>query len=99
MRKMGIVKIKELNERTPAKGEFQGVVVAKIVSKEDIRDANTQYGATKVCNCVVEDDSGRISFTLWGKATESAVGTDVVIENGFVDEWNDQLQLKKGKKK
>tara|TARA_B100000470_G_C19795190_1_gene393982 strand:+ start:109 stop:402 length:294 start_codon:yes stop_codon:yes gene_type:complete len=95
---MGIIKIKELNERTPAKGAFDGVVVAKIVEKKDIREVTTQFGQSKVCDCVVEDDSGRISYTLWGKNTDEVIGADVVIENGFIDEWNDQLQLKKGKK-
>ena len=91
----GIIKIKDLKE-----GAFVGIVVGVIASKDDVREVATKFNPnSKVCNCKVKDDSGEISYTLWGKSTATPVGDAITVEDGFVDNWNDELQLKKGKKK
>jgi replication factor A1 len=72
---------------------------AKVVEKEETREVNTKMGGrTKVANAVLEDDSGSIQLTLWGDDTEKVKQGDTVkIENGFVKEWNNTLQLSVGK--
>ena len=45
-------------------------VQGKIVKKDEIRNVNTKFGETKVCDAYLEDDSGRIQLTLWDKDTE-----------------------------
>ena len=49
-------------------------------------------------NAVLEDDSGSITLVLWGDECQQVNENDVVkIENGFVKEWNGNLQLSVGK--
>ncbi len=74
-------------------------VEAKVVEKEDTRDVTTKFGTTlKVANAVLEDDSGSIQLTLWGDdADKVKQGDTIKIENGFVKEWNNSLQLSVGK--
>ena len=90
----GISKIVDLKE-----GDTNVSLMATIASKEDVRDVTTKFGETKVCTCKLKDDSGEIKFTLWGKDCDKAVGDAVMIENGYVNMWNDEIQLNKGKKK
>ena len=90
----GIAKISELKD-----GDTGVNLMCTIESKEDVRDVNTKFGETKVCTCKLKDDSGEIKFTLWGKDCDKAVGDAVMIENGYVNMWNDEIQLNKGKKK
>ena len=40
-----------------------------------------------------------ILVPLWGKDTDKAVGDAVMIENGYINIWNDEMQLNKGTKK
>ena len=73
-------------------------IEAKVVEREATREVNTKFGHTKVANAVIEDDSGTISLTLWGDdADKVKEGDTVKIENGFVKEWNNSLQLSVGK--
>ena len=87
------MKISDLKEGT---GKVD--IEAKVVEKENTREVNTKFGHTKVANAVIEDDSGTISLTLWGDdADKVKQGDTVKIENGFVKEWNNSLQLSVGK--
>ncbi|HIG97587.1 MAG TPA: DNA-binding protein [Candidatus Aenigmarchaeota archaeon] len=87
------MKISELKD-----GAGKVNIEAKIVEKEAAREINTKFGRTKVCNTVLEDDSGTIVLVLWGDDTEKVnQGDTVKIENGYVKEWNGTLQLNVGK--
>ncbi|MBI3190736.1 DNA-binding protein [archaeon] len=87
------MKISELKE-----GTSKVNLEAKVVEKEDSREINTKFGQTKVANAVIEDDSGSIALTLWGDdADRIKQGDEIKIENGFVREWNNTLQLSVGK--
>lgn len=73
-------------------------VEAKVVEKEEPRDINTRYGATRIANAKIEDSSGSIKLVLWGDETEKVKeGDKIKIENGFVKEWDGELQLSIGK--
>jgi hypothetical protein len=70
------------------------------VKKEEIRNANTKYGETKVCDAYLVDDSGLIQLTLWGEDTEKVkVGDKVSIENGYTTTFRNEVQLNVPKKK
>ena len=87
------MKINEL-EAGSRKVDIEGT----IVEKKEVRDVNTKNGATRVCNCILEDDSGTVELTLWGDEIEEYDQNDKVkVENGFVSEWNGNLQLSAGK--
>ena len=73
-------------------------VVVEVVSKEDPREFE-KFGRTgKVCNAVVKDDSGEIKLSLWNEQCEKVnVGDKVHIINGYVNEFQGELQLTAGK--
>ncbi len=71
---------------------------AKVIEKEQVRDVNTKFGQTKVCNVVIEDESGSMILVLWGDEVDKVnQGDKIKIENGYVKEWNGSLQLNVGK--
>ncbi len=73
-------------------------IEAKVVQKEEARDVNTKFGRNRVCNAIVEDDSGSIMLVLWGDEIDKVKEGDTIkIENGYVNEWKDTLQLSVGK--
>ena len=73
-------------------------VEAKVIEKDGGREITTKFGHTKVSNAVLEDDSGTITLVLWGDDVDKVKEGDTVkIENGFVKEWNNALQLSVGK--
>ncbi len=73
-------------------------IEASVTSMEEPREINTRFGATRVANAVVEDDTGNIKLVLWGDETDKCKeGDRIKIENGYVKEWNGELQLSVGK--
>ena len=73
-------------------------ITAKVIEKGPVREVNTKNGRLKVSDAVIEDDSGTITLTLWGdEGDKIKQGDEVKIENGFVKEWNNSLQLSAGK--
>lgn len=87
------MKISELTAR-------QGNVALEfeVIEKGDVRDFEKFGKKGKVCNCVVSDDSGRVKLTLWNDDCDTLnVGDKAKIENGYVGEWQGELQLSTGK--
>jgi len=75
------------------KVEIQG----KIVQKEESREVSTKFGRKKVCNAVIEDESGSIMLVLWEADVDKInEGDTVKVENGYVNEWKGTLQLNIG---
>ena len=54
--------------------------------------------AGKVANARIKDDSGEMSLTLWNEQVDQVkVGDTIKLTNGYVREWQGQLQLSTGK--
>ena len=88
----GIMKISEI-DASSRKVDIEAVVT----EKEEPRDITTRRGATKICNAKIEDESGSIKLVLWGEETDKIKqGDKIKIENGYVKEWNGELQLSVG---
>ena len=86
----------KVSEITPGSSKIN--VEAKVVEKQPVREVNTKFGQNTVCEAVIEDESGNIILVLWGpQANEINVGDNLKIENGFVKEWNGNMQLSVGK--
>lgn len=69
-------------------------VEAKVIDKSERREVMTKYGIREVARVLLEDDSGRINLTLWGKDIDLvSIGNKVRIEGAFVTEFRDELQL------
>jgi replication factor A1 len=74
-------------------------VQGKIVKKDEIRNVNTKFGETKVCDAYLIDDSGSIQLTLWDKDTEKVNNGDMVsLEGGYTTIFRNQVQLNKSRK-
>ena len=70
----------------------------EIIDREDIREFEKFGKKGKVCNATAKDDTGTIKLTLWNDDTEKVNKGDIVkIENGWVGEWQGELQLSTGK--
>ena len=63
------------------------------------RDVNLKAGGTtKVTDAILSDDDGEIKLSLWGDdGNDISVGSKVEIQNGYINEWNGQVSLGKGK--
>jgi len=70
-------------------------LTAKVVSVSEPRNVRTKIGyQTRVATATIEDDTGRIPLTLWGKQIdEVGEGDTVEIKNGYVTEFRGELQL------
>ncbi|MBD3164756.1 hypothetical protein GF323_06160 [Candidatus Woesearchaeota archaeon] len=69
-----------------------------IVDKEDIREFEKFGRKGRVCNAVAKDATGTIKLTLWNDDCDKVnKGDSVKIENGWVSEWQGELQLSTGK--
>ncbi|HDN90887.1 MAG TPA: DNA-binding protein [Candidatus Aenigmarchaeota archaeon] len=73
-------------------------VKAAVIEVSEPREVNTMYGRRLVATAILEDETGRIKLTLWGKQVQQVkVGDVVEIENGYLTEFRDELHLNVGK--
>jgi replication factor A1 len=71
---------------------------AEIVDIESPREINKMGRALRVANATLKDETGTISLVLWNEAIDKVqVGNMVQIENGYVNTWQDKMQLTLGK--
>ena len=74
-------------------------VQGRIAQKDEIRNVNTKFGETKVCDAYLADESGSIKLTLWADDTEKVKDGDTVsIEGGYTTTFRNEIQLNKGRK-
>ena len=68
---------------------------AKVLEVSEPREVKTKFGyQTRVASATIEDDTGTISLTLWGKQIdEIGEGDTIEITDGFVREFRGELQL------
>ena len=86
----------KISEITPGSSKIN--LEVSVVEKQPVREVNTKFGQNTVCETIVEDESGNITLVLWGpQANEISIGDKLKIENGFVKEWNGNMQLSVGK--
>ena len=73
-------------------------LIMEIVEKSEPREFE-KFGKTgRVCNCKGKDETGTITMTLWNDDIDKvSVGNKVHITNGWVSEWQGELQLSTGK--
>lgn len=67
---------------------------AKVVEKGEVRQVNTRFGPSSVCDCVIEDDTGHMKLTLWSKQIDTIkVGDTIEITGGYIREWREEKQI------
>ena len=71
-------------------------ITATIRDKGELNYAHTEFGVTPVCDAYLEDDSGKIKFTIWGDDIQKVKNGDTVtIENGYTTIFRNEVQLNK----
>lgn len=68
---------------------------AKVAKLSEPRQIMTKFGTqTTLTTATLEDDSGSIPLTLWGKQSEGIEeGAEVEITGGFTKDFRNELQL------
>jgi len=70
-------------------------LTAKVVDVSEPRSVRTKLGyQTKVATATVEDETGKIFLTLWGKQIdEVGEGDTIEVTGGYTTEFRGELQL------
>lgn len=86
----------EIKELQPKQGNVD--IVAEVTEKGEIREFEKFGKQGSVCNAKIKDATGEIALTLWNEQIEQVnVGDTVHITNGYVNEWQGEMQLTSGK--
>ena len=85
--------VKELG---PSMGKVE--ITLDISGKQEAREFNKFGKSGKVCNCTGKDSTGEVKVTLWNEQVEQVNdGSKIKISNGWVSEYQGELQLSTGK--
>jgi len=86
------MKVKDLKEGKVDEIELE------IVEVGEERNVRSKLGSSRVCDVIAQDETGRIKVTLWNDEIERIKGAQrIKITNGWVKEWNNELQLSAGR--
>ena len=73
-------------------------LTAEVVDKGNVRTFEKFGKQGKVCNAKINDGTGTITLTLWNDDVDKIdVGDKIKITNGYISEWQGELQLGTGK--
>ena len=73
-------------------------LILEIIEKGEVREFEKFGKKGRVSNAVAKDETGTIKLTLWNEDIDKVTEGDIVnIENGWVGEWQGELQLSTGK--
>jgi replication factor A1 len=86
----------KISELKPGDGNVS--VEGTIVGLEPPRELNKMGRVLRVTNATLKDDSGSITIVLWNdNINKVQEGSFVNVENGYVNSWQNQMQLTLGK--
>jgi replication factor A1 len=86
----------KISELQPKQGNAD--VAGEIAEVGEARTFNKFGKEGKVANAVLKDESGQVKLTLWNEQTGMVKqGDRVAIKNGYVGEWQGEMQLSTGK--
>ena len=86
----------EIKDLQPRVGKVD--IVATVISKDEPRQIEKPNFSGKVCNATIKDDSGEVKITLWNEQCDQVgIGDKIKISNGYVGEWQGEMQLSTGK--
>jgi len=73
-------------------------LIVQIVEKQSVREFQKFGKPGRVCNAKVKDESGEVTLTLWNEDIDKVkVGDQIHITNGWVGDWQGELQLSTGR--
>jgi replication factor A1 len=86
----------KISELQPRQGKVE--LTAVVIEVGEPRAFNKFGKEGKVANATIKDDGGQMVLTLWNEQVDQvAVGDTVTISNGYVGEWQGEMQLSTGK--
>ncbi|HIH20605.1 TPA: DNA-binding protein [Candidatus Micrarchaeota archaeon] len=86
----------KISELAPGTGSVE--LEAEVVGIEAPREINKNGRSLRVANATIKDDSGTIALVLWNDAIDTIQeGSKIKITNGYVNTWQDKMQLTLGK--
>jgi replication factor A1 len=85
-----------IKDLTPKQGKV--FLDAEVASKGTVREFNKFGKQGKVCDAEIKDETGKMKLTLWNEQVDMInVGDKISIKNGYVGEWQGEMQLSTGK--
>jgi len=73
-------------------------VTGEIIEIGEVREVNTRYGMTKVVETLIEDETGKISMTVWGEMIDKIrEGDKIRVKKAYASEWNNRMQINIGR--
>jgi len=70
----------------------------EVISKGEVREFVKFDKPSRVCSCVIKDDSGEMELTLWNDEIDTVEeGEKLKITDGWVKEWNGKKQISTGR--
>ncbi|MBW3016873.1 hypothetical protein KY316_00740 [Candidatus Woesearchaeota archaeon] len=85
-----------VSDLKPKQGKVD--IVLEVVEKGEPKEFSKFGSSGRVCNAKGKDETGEISVTLWNEQIDQVnVGDKVHITNGYVSEYQGEMQLSTGK--
>ncbi len=86
----------QIKDLKPKQGNVD--ITIDVMDVGDVREFNKFGKPGKVANAVAKDETGDIKLTLWNDDIEKIkAGDKVHLTNGYVNEWQGEMQLTTGK--
>jgi replication factor A1 len=86
----------QIKDLTPKQGNVD--IVIDILEVQEPREFQKFGKAGKVANATAKDETGEVKLTLWNDDVEKyKAGDRVHLTNGYVNEWQGELQLTTGR--
>lgn len=86
----------KINELKPRQGSVE--VTAEVEEVGETRSFNKFGKEGKVATATIKDETGKIMLTLWNEQADKVKkGDTITIKNGYVNEWQGEMQLTTGK--
>jgi len=86
----------KISELTAGQGSVE--LTGEVVEVGEPRTFNKFGNEGRVATATIKDDSGQIMLSLWNEQIDKVKqGDTVTVKNGYVKEWQGELQLTTGK--
>ncbi len=86
----------QIKDLKPKQGNID--VIVDVVDVGETREFQKFGKPGKVANAIAKDETGDIKLTLWNEDIEKVkAGDKVHITNGYVNEWQGEMQLTTGR--
>ncbi len=86
----------KISELKPKQGSVE--LTAEVVTVGEVRTFNKFGKEGKVADAVIKDGSGQVRLSLWNEQADRVkAGDTITIKNGYVNEWQGELQLTTGR--